>query len=58
VPVLTLIQVHYTMTIPRGTRDAVDRALARHVDRCPTACSLKGAVSVTWTAEIEEADEA
>jgi len=56
--VLTLIQVHYTMTIPRGTRDAVDRALARHVDRCPTACSLKGAVSVTWTAEIEEADEA
>jgi len=33
----------------------VDRALARHLDKCPTAQSLKGAVTVSWTADITEA---
>jgi len=46
--------VHYTLRIPPGTREVVDRALARHVEKCPTACSLRGAVEVTWTADIEE----
>jgi len=53
-PVLTEIRVHYKMKIPAGSREKVDRALARHLERCPTACSLKGAVTVSWTAEIEE----
>jgi uncharacterized OsmC-like protein len=53
--VLRKVQVHYRMRIPPGTREAVDRALARHLERCPTASSLKGAVEVSWSADIEEA---
>lgn len=53
-PVLTRIHVAYSLTIPAGSREKVDRALATHVEKCPTAQSLKGAVEVTWEAEIEE----
>ena len=51
---LTRIDIHYSLRIPAGTREAVDRALSRHRDKCPTARSLMGAVSVEWTADIEE----
>ena len=54
-PVLTAIRVRYTLRIPAGTREAADRALARHQEKCPTAASLRGAVEVSWTAEITEA---
>ena len=54
IPVLTKIHVHYTIQIPEGTREIVDKALERHVDKCPTAQSLMGAMEITWTAEIEE----
>ena len=53
-PVLTQVRVHYWLRIPAGTREVVDRALARHLDKCPTAASLKGAVEVSWTAEVTE----
>ncbi len=53
-PVLAAVRVHYRLRIPPGTREAVDRALARHQEKCPTAASLKGAVEVSWTAEITE----
>jgi len=53
-PVLTAIRVHYRLRIPAAARESVDRALSRHLDRCPTAASLRGAVEVTWTADIEE----
>ena len=55
-PVLTEIHVHYRLRIPVGTRETVDRALARHQDKCPTAASLRGAVRVRWTADIVEAE--
>jgi len=54
-PVLTEIRVRYRLRIPPGSRETVERALARHADKCPTAASLKGAVAVSWTAELEEA---
>lgn len=54
-PVLTEVRVHYRLRIPAGSREVVDRALARHLDKCPTAASFKGAVQVSWTAEIAEA---
>lgn len=44
----------YRLRIPAGTRETVERALARHVDRCPTARTLEGAVDVTWEADISE----
>lgn len=53
-PVLTGIRVHYRLRIPAGTREKVERALERHQSKCPTAQSLRGAVEVSWTAEIEE----
>jgi organic hydroperoxide reductase OsmC/OhrA len=51
---LTEIRVHYRLRIPSGTRESVDRALARHQEKCPTATSLAAAVRISWTAEIEE----
>ncbi len=55
-PVLTAIVVRYRLRIPPGTRETVERALERHASKCPTAQSLKGAVDVRWTAEIEEVE--
>ena len=53
--VLTNIHAHYTIRLPAGApRDKVDRALATHVAKCPTACSLKGAVDVSWSADVTE----
>ena len=53
--VLTKIHAHYTIRLPAGApRDKVDRALATHVAKCPTARSLKGAVEVTWTVDVTE----
>jgi len=54
-PVLTRIRVHYTLRLPAGApRDKVDRALAGHVAKCPTARSLEGAVEVEWSADVSE----
>jgi organic hydroperoxide reductase OsmC/OhrA len=55
---LTRVDVSYSLRIPAGSREIVDRALARHRDRCPTARSLAGAVSVEWSARIAEVDSA
>jgi len=54
-PVLREIRIHYRLRVPADARERVDRALARHQDKCPTAATLKGAVEVGWTAEIVEA---
>lgn len=53
-PVLSKVLVRYRLRIPAGSREAAERALAKHQDRCPTAATLKGAVEVAWSAEIEE----
>jgi uncharacterized OsmC-like protein len=53
-PVLVRVHVHYHLSIPAGTRETVDRLLEKHAEKCPTAQSLKGAVEVTWTAEVAE----
>ncbi len=53
-PILATIRVHYRIRIPAASREAVDRALARHQEKCPTAVTLAPAVAITWTAEIEE----
>ena len=55
VPTLTEINVHYRLRIPAGSREVVDRALATHQSRCPTAQSLRDAVRISWSADIEEA---
>ena len=54
-PVLAKINVHYSLHIPAGTRETVDRALALHQDKCPTAVSSRGPIEASWSAGIEEA---
>ena len=54
IPTLTRIHVHYALRVPENApRDKVDRALETHVDKCPTARSIKEAVQVTWSADVE-----
>lgn len=57
VPILTEIRIRYRLRIPAGTRERVERALDRHQSKCPTAQSLRGAVAVSWTADVEEEAE-
>lgn len=53
--VLTRIDVRYTIRPPAGApRDKIDRALATHVAKCPTAQSIKDSVAISWSAEIVE----
>ena len=54
IPTLREIRVRYVMRVPRESRERVDRALAKHQEKCPTARSLAAAVAVSWSAEIEE----
>ncbi len=58
VPVLTRILVRYTLRIPAGSREVVERALERHGSKCPTAASLAGAVTVEWEADLSEREDA
>ena len=53
---LTRIDVHYSLQIPAGSRETVDRALQRHQEKCPTARSLGPAVAIAWTADVSESD--
>lgn len=51
--VLKRIDVRYTIRLPEGAdREKADRALATHVDKCPTAQSIRDAVEIAWTAEV------
>lgn len=54
IPTLTELKVHYRLRIPADAREVVDRALASHQSKCPSAQSLTGAVQVSWTADITE----
>ena len=51
IPVLRRVHVRYRVPVPEDKREAAERALARHVEKCPTAQSLRGAVEVTAEAE-------
>ncbi len=51
---LTEIRIAYRLRIPAANRELVDRALAKHQEKCPTAVSLSASVRISWTADIEE----
>ena len=44
--VLTRIDIHYRLRIPADAREKVERALARHQEKCPTVRSLAAAVTI------------
>ena len=51
---ITEIDVHYELTIPAGTREEAERALRVHPQACPAHESVKDAIKVSWTADIQE----
>lgn len=53
-PLLTEIRIAYRLRIPAGTREVVERALAKHQSKCPSAQSFKDSVRISWNADIEE----
>ena len=48
------IRVKYHLKVPADKRAAADRALATHESKCPAAMSVKGAIEIEYSAEIEE----
>ncbi len=51
---ITRIRVKYRMKVPKGEREAADRALEIHQERCPVAVTLTRGVEISWEAEVEE----
>ena len=51
---ITKIRLQYRFTIPAGTREKADRALATYAEKCPAYQSVKGCIVCTWVAEIME----
>lgn len=50
---LTRIHVHYTLRLsPEAPEDRVSRALETHVNKCPTAQSIKDSVEITWSVDF------
>lgn len=48
------MRVRYRIAIPKGTREAAERALATHQDKCPAAMSVRGCIPIDITADITE----
>ena len=48
------MRVHYTIRIPTGMREAAERAVATHEQRCPAAMSVRGCIPIAITADIVE----
>ncbi|HEV2202037.1 MAG TPA: OsmC family protein [Bryobacteraceae bacterium] len=51
---LTHVTVSYRIKVPKEKRDAAERALQFHGDRCPVSESVKRGVTVEWKSEIIE----
>ena len=51
---LKKIHVTYQLRIPTEQRAAAERAVRVHARACPAHESLKDAIEITWSAEIEE----
>ena len=46
------IHVHYELAVPADALEATERALAAHPLGCPAHESVKGAIEVTWDANV------
>ncbi len=53
-PVITTIRVKYHLKIPKEKREAAERALQHHVEKCPAALSVQRGIAIEWSSEIEE----
>lgn len=48
------IRVHYDIHVPKGTREAAQRAVDTHEQKCPAATSVRGCIPIQITADIFE----
>jgi uncharacterized OsmC-like protein len=51
---VTRMRVKYHLKIPAGKRPEAERAIAVHESRCPAAVTLRGAVAIEYSSQIEE----
>jgi organic hydroperoxide reductase OsmC/OhrA len=51
---ITRIRVHYTLKVPPGKTGEAREALGEYIRQCPGAMSVKGAIEITDSADIEE----
>ncbi|MDO8794284.1 MAG: OsmC family protein [Vicinamibacterales bacterium] len=51
---ITAIHMRYHLRLPAAQREAADRALEVHPRGCPAHESVKDAIRITWSADIEE----
>lgn len=52
------IRVRYDIRVPKGMREAAERAVATHELKCPAASSVRGCIPIEIAADIVEADAA
>jgi uncharacterized OsmC-like protein len=53
---IAAIRMHYRLAVPADAQEATERALAVHPAGCPAHESVKGAIDVTWDAELRVGD--
>jgi organic hydroperoxide reductase OsmC/OhrA len=51
---ITAIRVRYEIKVPRGMREAAQRAVDTHEQKCPAATSVRGCIPIAITADIAE----
>lgn len=48
------MRVRYRISIPKGTREAAERAVTTHAEKCPAAMSVHGCIPIDIAADITE----
>jgi organic hydroperoxide reductase OsmC/OhrA len=51
---ITRIRVRYEIRVPEGKREAAERAVATHEQKCPAATSVRGCIAIEIDAAITE----
>lgn len=51
---ITGIRVRYQLKVPAGMREAAQRAVDTHEQKCPAATSVRGCIPITIAADIIE----
>lgn len=51
---ISRIRVHYDIRIPKGSRQAAQRAIDTHEQKCPAATSVRGCIPIAISADITE----
>jgi organic hydroperoxide reductase OsmC/OhrA len=51
---ITAIRVRYELRVPAGKREAAERAVATHEQKCPAATSVRGCIPIAVGADITE----